>query len=56
MPENKAALSVKSHDPRIDEFMEQVKKLTLPIFYGNIIITVQAGAPVLVTFENKIKV
>ncbi len=38
------------------ELLEQIKKLTLPIDYGNITVTVQAGKPTLVTIENKIKV
>jgi hypothetical protein len=42
-------------DLREDEFIERIKRLSFPFSYGNITITVQAGAPTLVTFEKKRK-
>ena len=56
MPENKAIPSQQIVNLWEEEFIKQVKGLSFPFLYGNITITVQAGAPTLVTFENKIKV
>jgi hypothetical protein len=57
MLDNKAVTNQRDADLREDEFIEQVKKrLSFPFSYGNITITLQAGVPVLVTFEHKRKV